>query len=51
MTELNASDGSWVRTVTNTSCTSCGFNEPRGFAFDGTHLWVTNYGSGGTGYW
>ena len=40
LTELNASDGSWVRTL---SGGSYGFNGPLGVAFDGTHLWVTNY--------
>ena|GEM_PF-5563030 len=39
VTELNASAGSWVRTL---SVGSSGFNDPDGIAFDGTHLWVTN---------
>ena len=36
VTELNASDGSFVQTV------SGHFDSPIGIAFDGTHLWVTN---------
>jgi DNA-binding beta-propeller fold protein YncE len=39
VTELNASDGSWVQTLTNASY---GFSAPWGLAFDGTHIWVTN---------
>ncbi len=35
MTELNASDGSWERTL-------YGFNEPGRIAVDGTHVWVPN---------
>ena len=41
VTELNASDGSWVRTL---SGGSYGFNRPYGVAFDGSHIWVTNIG-------
>ena len=40
VTEINASDGSWVQTL---SGGSYGFNGPYGVAFDGTHIWVTNY--------
>ena len=40
MTELNASDGSWVQTLAGGSY---GFQDPLGIAFDGTDLWVTNY--------
>jgi DNA-binding beta-propeller fold protein YncE len=43
VTELNASDGSWVRTV---SGGSYGFSAPDAIAFDGAHLWVTNHGGG-----
>ncbi len=39
VTEINASDGSWVQTL---SGGSYGFEGPIGIAFDGTHLWVTN---------
>ena len=39
VTELNASNGSWVRTL---SGGSYGFNHPEGVAFDGTHLWAAN---------
>jgi hypothetical protein len=43
VTEWNASDGSWVRTL---SGGSYGFNAPTAIAFDGTDLWVTNaYGN------
>ena len=37
MTELNANDGSWERTL-------YGFNEPARIAVDGTHIWVPNSG-------
>jgi hypothetical protein len=40
LTELNASDGSWVRTL---SGGSYGFAWPDWVAFDGSHIWVTNY--------
>jgi hypothetical protein len=40
VTELNAQDGSWVRTL---SGGSYGFNNPFGVAFDGSHIWVTNW--------
>jgi DNA-binding beta-propeller fold protein YncE len=40
VTELNASDGSWVQTL---SGGSYGFNNPFGVAFDGSHIWVTNW--------
>ena len=43
VTEINASDGSWVQTL---SGGSYGFTVPIGIAFDGTHLWVTNYNGG-----
>src|SRR6516165_7682964 len=39
VTEFNADDGSWIRTV---SGGSYGFNVPQAIAFDGQHLWVTN---------
>jgi len=39
VTELKASDGSWVRTL---SGGSYGFSYPDGVAFDGSHIWVTN---------
>lgn len=39
VTELNASDGSWVRTI---SGGSYGFNFSAAIAFDGTHLWILN---------
>ena len=42
VTELNTSDGSWVRTLYGASYA---FNGPLGVAFDGSHIWVTNYGS------
>ena len=40
VTELNASDGKWVRTL---SGGSYGFNGPYALAFDGTHVWVPNF--------
>ncbi len=39
VTEFNASNGSWVQTL---SGGSYGFNGPGDVAFDGTHLWVAN---------
>ncbi len=39
VTELNAADGSWVRTL---SGSAYGFNMPDAIVFDGTHLWVAN---------
>ena len=41
VTEVNALDGSWVRTL---SGGNYGFNLPYDIAFDGAHLWVTNAG-------
>ena len=43
MTELNAGDGSLVRTV---SGGGDGLDDPTAIAVDGTHLWVTNEGGG-----
>ena len=40
VTEINASDGSWVRTV---SGGSYGFGNPNGIVFADNHLWVPNY--------
>jgi predicted 2-oxoglutarate/Fe(II)-dependent dioxygenase YbiX len=46
VTEINASDGSFVRTL---SSASYGFNDPSGIAFDGSQLWIANYyGNSGT---
>jgi hypothetical protein len=39
VTEQNASNGSWVRTL---SGATYGFNDPYGIAADGTHIWVAN---------
>ena len=39
VTELNASDGSWVQTL---SGGSYGFYSPDAIAVDGTHVWVAN---------
>jgi outer membrane protein assembly factor BamB len=39
VTELNAGDGTWVRTLKGGNY---GLNWPQGIAVDGTHLWVTN---------
>ncbi len=39
VTELNASNGAWVRTL---SGGSYGFSGPVGVASDGTHMWVAN---------
>ena len=39
VTELNASDGSWVQTL---SGGSYGFNAPYAIAVDGAHVWVAN---------
>ena len=41
VTEVNASDGSWVRTL---SGGNYGFNVPYDIAFDGSHVWITNAG-------
>jgi hypothetical protein len=41
VTELNAADGSWVRTL---SGGNYGFNHPTGVAADRTHIWVANAG-------
>jgi DNA-binding beta-propeller fold protein YncE len=41
VTELNASDGSWVKTLADSSD---GFNSPYGVAFGGGRIWVTNTG-------
>ena len=46
VTELNAANGSWVRTL---SGGSYGFSSPEGIAADGTHVWVTNLGGGANG--
>jgi serine/threonine-protein kinase len=46
VTELNAANGSWVRTL---SGGSYGFSSPEGIATDGTHVWVTNLGGGASG--
>ena len=45
MTELNASDGSWIRTLSNTTDSRYTFSDPYGVAFDGSHIWVANYGN------
>ncbi|MEI8148612.1 MAG: NHL repeat-containing protein [Actinomycetes bacterium] len=39
VTEVNASDGSWVRTL---SGGNYGFNLPTDIVFDGSHLWIAN---------
>ena len=39
VTELNANDGSWVRTLSGDSYR---FNNPLAIAVDGTHVWVAN---------
>ena len=39
VTELNASDGSWVRTLSGGSYR---FNNPLAIAVDGTHVWVAD---------
>ncbi len=39
VTEINASDGSWVQTL---SGGSYGFVFPLAIVFDGTHLWVAD---------
>ena len=39
VTELNASDGSWVQTL---SGGSYGFNAPYAIAVDSTHVWVAD---------
>jgi hypothetical protein len=39
VTELNASDGSWIRTI---SGPGYGLTEPSAIAVDGAHLWVVN---------
>jgi DNA-binding beta-propeller fold protein YncE len=46
VSELNASDGSLVRTISPTNCPSCGITYPAGIAFDGAHIWVANWGEG-----
>ena len=40
MTEINASDGSWVSTI---SGGSYGFDVPTGVTVDGSDVWVANY--------
>jgi hypothetical protein len=40
VTELNASDGSWMQTI---SGGRYAFKGPGGIVDDGTHIWVTNY--------
>ena len=43
VTELNASTGAWVQTL---SGESYGFEFPEAAAFDGIHIWVVNsYGN------
>ncbi len=39
VTELNASDGSWVQTL---AAANYGFSAPGGIAVDGTHVWIGN---------
>ena len=39
ITELNASDGTRIRTVPDA-------DGPSDIAFDGTHIWIANYGGG-----
>lgn len=46
VTEFNADDGSWIRTL---SGPQYGFDGPNGIVFDGTHLWVSNFGVDGVG--
>jgi hypothetical protein len=46
VTELNADNGSLVRTLSNSSY---GFSSPEGIAVDGNHVWVTNLGGGANG--
>jgi hypothetical protein len=46
VTELNADNGSLVRTLSNSSY---GFSSPEGIAVDGTHVWVTTLGGGANG--
>jgi hypothetical protein len=46
VTELNADNGSLVRTLSNSSYD---FSSPEGIAVDGTHVWVTNVGGGNGG--
>ncbi len=43
VTELNASNGAWVRTL---SGSPFGFNAPRGMAFEGDQIWVGNFFGG-----
>lgn len=43
VTELDASDGTWISTL---SGGSYGFSEPYGIGFDGTDIWVANNGDG-----
>jgi hypothetical protein len=46
VTELNADNGSVVRTL---SSSSYGFSSPEGIAADGIHVWVANLGGGANG--
>lgn len=39
VTELDASDGAWVQTLT---ANNYGFDYPWGIAFDGSHIWVAD---------
>ena len=42
VTEINASDGSWMLTLYGGSYW---FSHPYGVAFDGAHIWVDNTGA------
>ena len=41
MTELNTSDGSWVRAL---SGSTYGYISPAAIAADGSHIWIANQG-------
>jgi Protein kinase domain len=43
VTELNASDGKWIRTL---SGGNYGFGNPYGIVSDDIHIWVTNFAAG-----
>jgi len=45
ITELNTSNGSRVRTITNANCPSCDLFSPYAMTSDGSNLWVTNEGN------
>ena len=51
VTEIKASSGEWIQTISNATNPDYDFNGPFSIAFDGTHLWAVNYfGNSVTGF-